>query len=307
MSQINDENATHGMPTEELAEEQRQKLFDEGFSSGESEEKPGESEAEDGHGETERPPQDRPGEGQEPPQLPLEPVSPAASVPPQGVPDQPPAMPEDIPERPAPAPRPEPEQPPVKTVEAPEHIADELEKLKKLNPDAAVLALEDSPDGAAIRSRLELYGAELAQDRAERVLWQRREDRQRRQAELDRMERAREAHNAAFMSTLRRDHPEYMSMVCDPARKAEAAQYQQSVFDWIAAKPYAEAARLMEVARNGRDPNQVSALISQFERERGGKSKHPDPTGALAVPGRGAPVAPTGIGDKDDFDSGWNL
>lgn len=74
----------------------------------------------------------------------------------------------------------------------------------------------------------------------------------------------------------------------------------------IAAKPYAEAAQLMEVARNGRDPAQVSALLTRFERERGGGRKQPDPTGALAVPGRGAPVAPTGVGDKDDFDAGWN-
>lgn len=195
---------------------------------------------------------------------------------------------------------------PVKTVEAPAEIADELETLKTLHPAAAALALEDTPEGASVRARLEQYGAELAQDRAEQVLYWRQQAQVRREAEAARFEQAREAHNAAFKAMFERDHPEYAAMLADPGRKAEAVKYQQDVFDWIGAKPYAEAARLMEVARNGRDPAQVSALLAQYKRERGGKPKQPDPTGALAVPGRGAPVAPAGVGDKDDFDAGWN-
>lgn len=187
----------------------------------------------------------------------------------------------------------------------PDEIADEFESLKKLNPAAAELALEDSPAGASIRARLEQYGAELAQDRAETLLYQRAQRTAEQETRRAMREQAREAHNAAFKAMFERDHPEYAAMLNDPGRRAEAVQYQQSIFDWIAAKPYSEAAELMEIAKNGRDPEQVSALITRFEREKG-VTKRADPTGALAVPGRGAPIAPTGVGDKDDFDAGWN-
>lgn len=213
--------------------------------------------------------------------------------------------------------RPEPEQPAqfeaqpqsvgaLKSLETvPEEIADEFESLKKLNPEAAKLALEDSPEGASIRARLEQYGAELAQDRAETLLYQRAQRTAEQDARRAMQEQARAAHNAAFKAMFERDHPEYAAMMNDPGRRAEAAQYQQHIFDWIAAKPYSEAAELMEIAKNGRDPEQVSALITRFEREKG-VTKRADPTGALAVPGRGAPIAPAGVGDKDDFDAGWN-
>lgn len=42
--------------------------------------------------------------------------------------------------------------PEVKRIEAPEEIAGELEELKRLNPAAAELALEDSPEGESIRA-----------------------------------------------------------------------------------------------------------------------------------------------------------
>ncbi len=61
----------------------------------------------------------------------------------------------------------------------------------------------------------------------------------------------------------------------------------------------------MQIAQKG-NANQVLQLIEKFENEKGGR-KRADPTGALAVPGRGAPMAPAGIGDKDDLDAGWNL
>lgn len=203
----------------------------------------------------------------------------------------------EAPEQPADAPR------PLETV--PDEIADEFESLKKLNPAAAELALEDSPEGASIRARLEQYGAELAQDRAETLLYQRAQRTAERDARQAMREQARAAHNAAFKAMFERDHPEYAAMMNDPGRRAEAVQYQRRIFDWIAAKPYSEAAELMEIAKNGRDPEQVSALITRFEREKG-VTKRADPTGALAVPGRGAPIAPAGVGDKDDFDAGWN-
>ena len=191
--------------------------------------------------------------------------------------------------------------------EIPEHIVDEFASLKRLNPEAAELALEDSPEGASIRVRLEQYGAEIAQDRAEHVLYQRQQIQAQREAEEARLARERAEHNAAFESILTRDHPDYTAMLKDPNRRIEAAQYQKRIFNWIAGKPYSEAAHLMDVAKYGRDPNQVSALLSRFKLECGQrKNTRPDPTGALAVPGRGAPVAPSGIGDKDDFDAGWN-
>lgn len=191
--------------------------------------------------------------------------------------------------------------------QVPENIRGEFESLKKLSAAAANLAMEDSPEGDAVRTRLEQYGAEVAQDRAERVLWQRNQVQERQYADAQRAEAAVKAHNTSFMTTLQREHPAYAAMIADPNRKIEAAQYQQEVLSWIGAKPYVEAAIMMQTARHGRDPAEVSALLKKFESERGKASDRPDPTGALAVPSRGAPVVPSGIGDKDDFDAGWNI
>lgn len=203
--------------------------------------------------------------------------------------------------------RPEPEAP-KSIAEVPEHIQDELEVLRKLNPDAAALALEDSAEGAAIRARLENYGADIASDKAEAVIFQRKQQEEATSARVQQEIAAVQAHNRHFSSVLQKDHPDLFSLTSDPARRAEAAKFMQDVNEWIAAKPYAEAQPLMQIATGGRDPVQVSALISQFKRERGerGGQVVKDPTAALAVPGRGAPVAPSGIGDKDDFDAGWN-
>ena len=193
-----------------------------------------------------------------------------------------------------------------KLIEVPEHLAGELATLKKLNPAAAELALEDSPEGERLRSLMEEYGAEMALDRAEIVLDKRNRETAAHQAEVARQQQTIAEHNNRFMATLQREHPEYAAMITDPARREEAVKKQNEIMGWISAKPYAEGARLMKIAQEARDPNEVCALITQFESERQAKPKQADPTGALAVPGRGAPTAPAGIGDKDDFDAGWN-
>ena len=195
---------------------------------------------------------------------------------------------------------------PPKLIEVPEHLADELATLKKLNPAAAELALEDSAEGERLRSRMEEFGAEMALDRAEMVLDKRNRETAAHQAEVARQQQTIAEHNNRFMATLQREHPEYAAMITDPARREEAVKKQNEIMGWISAKPYAEGARLMKIAQEARDPNEVCALITQFESERQAKPKQADPTGALAVPGRGAPTAPAGIGDKDDFDAGWN-
>ena len=193
-----------------------------------------------------------------------------------------------------------------KLIEVPEHLAGELATLKKLNPAAAELALEDSAEGERLRSRMEEFGAEIALDRAEMVLDKRNRETAAHQAEVARQQQTIAEHNNRFMATLQREHPEYAAMITDPARREEAVKKQNEIMGWISAKPYAEGARLMKIAQEARDPNEVCALITQFESERQAKPKQADPTGALAVPGRGAPTAPAGIGDKDDFDAGWN-
>ncbi len=225
----------------------------------------------------------------------------------QGQPAQPaPPMPAQQPYQQE-QPQAEPAKPePPKLIEVPEHLADELATLKKLNPAAAELALEDSPEGERLRSRMEEFGAEMALDRAEMVLDKRNRETATRQAEVARQQQAIVEHNNRFMSTLQRDHPDYAAMITDPARREEAVKKQNEIMGWISAKPYAEGARLMKIAQEARDPNEVCALLTQFESERQAKPKQADPTGALAVPGRGAPTAPAGIGDKDDFDAGWN-
>ena len=202
--------------------------------------------------------------------------------------------------------RPQASEPAKPLIEVPEHLVDELANLKKLNPAAAELALEDSPEGERLRSRMEEYGAEMALDRAEIVLDKRNRETAAHQAEVARQQQTIAEHNNRFMATLQREHPEYAAMITDPARREEAVKKQNEIMGWISAKPYAEGARLMKIAQEARDPNEVCALITQFESERQAKPKQADPTGALAVPGRGAPTAPAGIGDKDDFDAGWN-
>ena len=229
-------------------------------------------------------------------------ISPTPQVQPQPEP-QPAPQPQPAPE---PVPQPQPEEPKqLETV--PEELAEEIKELEAISPAAAKLALEDSAEGAAVRERLTNFGAAMAQDRAEFVLAQRAQAQKEANAEAERYAAAVRAHNENFLGTIKRELPDYYAMVSDPARKAEAAKYQQDVYDWIGSKPYAEAAPLMDIAKSGRDVSQVVGLLKQFENERRGGTSKPDPTGALAVPGRGAPTAPAGIGDKGDFEAGWNL
>lgn len=189
--------------------------------------------------------------------------------------------------------QPQPEVPKLEKV--PEEIRTEFEELKQLSPEAAALALEDSPEGERLRKRLVDSGADSALDRAEIIL----DRRQRAQAEEQARQQALEAYNRNFRGVLEHDHPELF----DPARNTSLLQ---DIRSWIENKPYAEAAPLMQVYMAGRDPHQVSALVSRFKQERT-TAKAPDPTKAFAVPGRGAPIAPPGIGDKDDFEAGFNL
>ena len=299
MSQVNENDLQQGAETPVDDEESQ---FDQGFSIGEDE-----AEAK-GRAENVQEPEDNSEENkaagsQEPakadegkqPNIQNE-QSPAAEQPQQ---------PQQQMEQPRESAQEEPEPP--KKIEIPENLTEEFAALKKLNPAAAELALEDSPEGERLRNRMEEYGAEMALDRAEVVLDKRNRDIATRKADIERQQQAVQEHNDRFMSTLKRAHPDYAAMIVDPSRRDEAVKKQNDIFEWINAKPYAEGARLMQIAKAGRDPNEICALLTQFESERQAKPKQADPTGALAVPGRGAPAAPAGIGDKDDFDAGWNL
>ncbi|MFI3270827.1 MAG: hypothetical protein R3Y11_01815 [Pseudomonadota bacterium] len=186
----------------------------------------------------------------------------------------------------------------------PNEIEDEYKRLREVNPVAAELAMEDSEAGAAVRDRLEQYGADVANDNAMLTL------NARRQAYTQQLEhaKAREAHNRNFAETMRLGVPDYVSMTSDPSRKAEADAYKQEVFGWISKQPYDEAVKMMEVAKSGRDPNQVVGLLQRFEKERKAPQRPKrDPTAALHVPSRGGSVPPASVGDKNDFDAGWRL
>lgn len=188
---------------------------------------------------------------------------------------------------------------PESLADVPQNIASEMEELKKLNPAVADLAMENSPDGESIRRRLEHYGAESGQDRGEFILERRNRERMaasEQQARID-------AHNRQFHETIKSRNPAYYDLITNQNRRAEAQSYFRNIFGWIESKPYSEAKNLMQIAEKGRDPNQICDLIERYEREKG----RPDATGALAVPSRGMPYAPAGIGDRDDFDAGWNL
>lgn len=196
---------------------------------------------------------------------------------------------------------------PVAPVEIDETIADEFAELVRLSPQAAALAREDSPEGAAIRDRLARVGADSAFDRAE-VLLERRE---RAAQAVNAQHQAIEAHNRSFQSVISAEHPDLFA----PDRTPEQNQRLMSdMREWIESKPYVEARGLMEIYEGGRDPRQVAALLTRFKQEVGttgtaGASKKPvvDPTAMMAVAGRGAPIVPKGIGGKDDFETGWNL
>lgn len=193
-------------------------------------------------------------------------------------------------------------------IDAPEELAEELKELKKLNPQAAELALEDSPEGEGIRRRLAEYGAMAAQDRAESILDKRERSARAQRMDLERQRQAIEEHNRHFQAVIRRDHPDFTALMSDPGRRAEASRMMNDIYAWIGAKPYAEAAPLMQIAKSGRDPEEVSALITRFKQERGRTApRRPGPEGAYAVPGRGAAAAPSGDVGKDDFDAGFDM
>jgi hypothetical protein len=203
------------------------------------------------------------------------------------------------------------QQPPPqpRVVEIGDELKEEFERLHKLNPQAAALAREDTPEGEAIRQRLETVGAESAEDKAALVLMQRAHLAQ----EAAQQQQAIDAHNRHFMGALQREVPEYHKMLAgaetDPNRKAELNAYSQEILAWINSKPYAEGAQLMHTATSERDPAKVADLIKRFESERKAKAAavQPDPTGALAVPSKGSHIASPAVGNKDDFDGGFEL
>ena len=122
-----------------------------------------------------------------------------------------------------------------------------------------------------------------------------------------RQEQARQAVTARqqhFLQVMKQDHPDFHALLTGGDQAAQM-RFRNDVLQWIQAKPYAEAAPLMDIFTNSQDPQEVGSLLAKFKNER--NARRPDPTGALAVPGRGGTVAPAGIGDKDDFDAGLSL
>lgn len=192
-----------------------------------------------------------------------------------------------------------------KRVEIPDELKDEFERLRQGNPQAAKLAEEDTPEGRSVRDRLANYGAEIANDRAEQLMDMRQRAAEKQQAQRQQVENF----NRHYWGEIAKAHPDYVRMMFDPNRRAEYTRYLEEVRAWIGTKSYAEGSQLAAIASRSRDPGQVSDLLTRFESERKavGRQKRPDPTGAFAVPGRGATVAPTGFGDKDSFDDGWAL
>jgi len=193
-----------------------------------------------------------------------------------------------------------------KVVEINDDIKEEWERLKKISPDAAALVQEDSPEGQRLRERLGEYGASYAYDESARILEGRNNAVRMQQERQRRLNQQIVDHNNYFMSRMNQLHPEHMQLLRDPNRKSEAQARVRDIFQWIESLPYSEAKNLMPIAQSGRDPEQVGALLTRYYQARGKgsvTSKRKDPTGAMAVPGRGGTVAPVGVGDKDDFDA----
>ena len=234
------------------------------------------------------------------PESPDEPDRPEQDTPPEPPTPEAQPSPESAPQPQEAPPSPQPEQQPsLPQASIDEAIHAELADLEKLSPRAAMLAREDSPEGESLRRRLAVYGADYALDRAELIL-ERRERAQRTE------EQAIEAHNRQFQSVIRTDHPELFDTARTPQQNQ---QFMDGMKAWIGTKPYSEAKDMMEIFERGRDPRQVSALISRFKQEsvQPQGRKAPDPAAIMAVPGRGAPAVPKDAGSKDDFDAGWNL
>lgn len=187
-------------------------------------------------------------------------------------------------------------------IEMPEHLQSEFERLEAIDPELARMALEDSADGQSIRDRLEEYGAAIAHDHARLVVLTRQQRRDMEQMRREQAMRDAQAQQAHFMGVMRQEHPDFYGLITGNDQAAQA-RFRNEMLSWIQNKPYVEAAPLMQIFQNSRDPRQVAGLLTQFKSERAAASR-PDPTGAFAVPGRGGTVAPVGIGDKDDFDAG---
>ena len=168
-------------------------------------------------------------------------------------------------------------------------------------PEAAAIAREDSPEGETLRRRLAEYGADNAMDRAELFMARREREAFAAQQQAGMAEAA----NRNFVAVVRQAHPDLFEA---SRSKADNERFQADMQAWIEQKPYAEAAPLMDVFLHGRDPHAVAELITRFKNERQASQKaRTNPDGAFAVPRRGAPVVPQGVGSKDDFDAGWNI
>ncbi|MBQ7607966.1 MAG: hypothetical protein IJU76_08370 [Desulfovibrionaceae bacterium] len=201
----------------------------------------------------------------------------------------------------------------VKFVQIAEDIKAEYEELKKKNPQVAYLAQTDSPIGETLRKQLLEYGADHADDMGKNFITRQKMEQQ---IEAQKQAQARNEYESQlryYNSVFNQRQPEYAKLYADAQRDVNKAQelraYQNELLSWIEAKPYKEASSMMQIALHGTDPVQVCDLISRFNEERGKKPRatKPNPTGAFAVPSRGTATPPPGIGDKDSFDSGWEI
>lgn len=201
---------------------------------------------------------------------------------------------------------PQPPQPMVKTIdEIPEDLREEYEILKEQNPEAAALAMEDSKEGENMRRRLEAYGADMAEDYADRINMRRQQADDKAAMQHQLSQQAAQARVAHFNNVMKSEQPEFYE-VLTKGSQAEQITFRNNILNWIKAKPYSEAEPLMRVFQYSQDPREVSDLLTQFNSERR-RARTPDFAGAVAVPGRGGNVAPAGIGDEDDFAAGLQL
>lgn len=203
--------------------------------------------------------------------------------------------------------------------EIPEELKEEAENFSREYPDLVPLLRYPGREGVKLRKLLADYGPDVAAAHGNSIMAQHRlaqteaQVRQQFQAYDQRTAQQQQELQRRLENERRQAHyqqiyqavPDYASIATDPSRRADLEAFHARLSDWVEAKPHREAARMLDVLRQGDAPSVISVL-TQFQQEQSSEQPPAAQSGrqaaaraAAAVPSRSS-GPPRGRADPND-------
>ena len=198
-----------------------------------------------------------------------------------------------------------------------EDVRDEAEVFAKEYPELSPLLFYPGREGQKLRKLLKDYGADVAATHGNSVMANYKmaqtetQVRQQFQAYDHRTQQQQQEMQARLENERRQAHyhqiysavPDYAAIATDPSRRADLETFHARLSDWVESKPHREAARMLDILRQG-DARSVVTVLSQFQSENHQSARPSDARrsaarAATAIPSR-ASAPPRGAPDPHD-------